>query len=52
MSIEALEAYGGELSEVVYRRCRHVITETARVLDESAALGAGDLAQFGALMTQ
>jgi galactokinase len=52
VSVETLEACGGELSEVVYRRCRHVITETARVLDASAALGAGDLAQFGALMTQ
>jgi galactokinase len=52
VSIEALEACGGELSEVVYRRCRHVITETARVLDASAALGAGNLTQFGALMTQ
>jgi len=52
VSIEALEANGGELSEVVYRRCRHVIKETARVLDASAALGAGDLAHFGVLMTQ
>jgi galactokinase len=52
VSIEALEACGGELSEVVYRRCRHVIKETARVLDASAALGAGNLTQFGALMTQ
>jgi galactokinase len=36
---------------VVFRRCRHVITENARVLDASAALAAGELPQFGRLMT-
>jgi len=39
------------LSEVVFRRCRHVITENARVLDASAALSADELVRFGRLMT-
>jgi galactokinase len=37
----------------VYRvrsRCRHVITENARVLASEAALAAGDVARFGQLM--
>ena len=45
------DAYGDQLSEVVFRRCRHVITENARVLDASAALAADELVQFGRLMT-
>ncbi len=34
----------------VRRRCRHVITENARVLASEAALAAGDVQRFGALM--
>ncbi len=34
----------------VRRRCRHVITENARVLASEAALRAGDVPRFGALM--
>ena len=48
---DLFDAYGDQLSEVVFRRCRHVITENARVLDASAALSAGELLQFGRLMT-
>jgi galactokinase len=48
---DLLDAYGSQLSEVVSRRCRHVITENARVLDASAALAAGELPQVGGLMT-
>ena len=48
---DLLDAYGDQLSEAVFRRCRHVTTENARVLDASAALAAGELAQFGRLMT-
>ena len=39
-----------ELPEVVYRRCRHVISENQRVLDAAKALHASDLNQFGRLM--
>jgi galactokinase len=45
-----LELYGGDLSEVIYRRCRHVITENARVFAAGAALQKGDLLTFGQLM--
>ena len=38
------------LPEVIFRRCRHVITENARVTSAAAALEAGDLAAFGRLM--
>jgi galactokinase len=38
------------LPDVVYRRCRHVISENARVEAASMALKAQDLAAFGALM--
>ena len=48
---DLFDAYGDQLSDVVYRRCRHVITENARVLDASAALAADELVQFGRLMT-
>jgi galactokinase len=48
---DLLDAYGNQLSELVSRRCRHVITENARVLDASSALAADELVQFGRLMT-
>jgi galactokinase len=48
---DLLDACSDQLSEIVFRRCRHVITENARVLDASAALGADELVQFGRLMT-
>ena len=39
-----------ELTDVVYRRCRHVISENQRVLDAAEALRASDLSRFGRLM--
>ena len=48
---DLFDTYGDQLSEIVFRRCRHVITENARVLDASAALAADELVQFGRLMT-
>ncbi len=38
------------LPDVVYRRCRHVVTENARVLDAERALKAGDFAACGKAM--
>jgi galactokinase len=38
------------LDDVTYRRVKHIVTEDARVLESVAALRAGDLAGFGALM--
>jgi galactokinase len=50
VSLEALEASRAELDPVVYKRCRHVVTENARVLESRSALGKGDLRRFGELM--
>jgi galactokinase len=47
---QQLERYKGGLSDVTYRRCRHVVGEIQRTLDAAAALKSGDLARFGQLM--
>ena len=47
---EHLEACQSEMTDIVYKRCRHVISEDNRVLDSVAALRQGDLATFGRLM--
>ena len=46
-----LEQYRGELGELLYRRCRHVITENQRVSDTVAALEQADVQQVGALLS-
>ena len=43
---------GSELSDVVYRRARHVITENERTIAACDALRAGDLARFGKFMNE
>ena len=40
------------MSDVVFRRARHVISENARCVAFKAALGAGDFAQIGSLMRE
>lgn len=45
-----LAAEAWRLDPVEVRRARHVVSENQRVLDSVAALAAGDLAGFGALM--
>ncbi|HEY2963364.1 MAG TPA: galactokinase [Pyrinomonadaceae bacterium] len=52
VTIEQLEQYGRDLPDVVYRRCRHVITENARVLSAGKALQQHDLHRFGQLMAE
>ena len=47
---EQLEEHRHDLPDVVYRRCRHVITENARVLSAGDVLEGGDLDRFGELM--
>jgi len=47
-----LKHYGNDLSEVIYRRCRHVISENARVLQAAKALKQSDLDAFGSLMNE
>jgi len=49
---EDLERHAGLLTPVIYRRCRHVVTENARTLRAAEALAAGDLALCGQLMRE
>ena len=52
VTIEQLEEHRHGLDDVVYRRCRHVVTENARVLSAGDALERGDLEGFGELMAE
>jgi len=51
-SVEELEACRGEMSAESFLRCRHIITENARVLEARKALLADDLPRFGRLMVE
>jgi galactokinase len=50
VTIADLEKNKDALSESVYRRCRHVVTENQRVLAAAQALQSGDTELFGHLM--
>lgn len=50
VTVAELETHRAALPEVVYRRCRHVVTENQRVLNAAGALRTGDLERFGQLM--
>lgn len=50
VSPETLDARQDELDPVIYRRCRHVVTENARTLAAVEAMRAGNLARLGELM--
>jgi galactokinase len=47
---EELEANRNRLPDLIYRRCRHIVTENARVLEAERALIAGDFAAGGRAM--
>src|SRR5580700_2362825 len=47
VSLEQLERHQDVLSEVIYKRALHIVTENARVLDSAEALRSGDIARFG-----
>lgn len=49
---EELEAHKDLLPEMTYRRCRHVVTEDARVLQAVKVMEAGDVAQLGRLLNE
>jgi len=51
-TIEDLEACRDLMSAANFKRCRHIITENARVLEARKALLAGDMERFGALMVE
>jgi len=50
VSLDLFAAHADALPETVRRRCRHVVTEDARVLESVEALKAGDLDHFGELL--
>ena len=52
VSTEMLENSRDVLSDVVFRRCRHVVTENQRVLDAADCLRTGDVVSFGRLMVE
>jgi galactokinase len=51
-TLEDLEACRGKMSPESFARCRHIITENGRVMEARAALLAGDMERFGALMVE
>jgi galactokinase len=50
VTMEDLERLGGGLPETIFKRCRHVIGENARVIESRQSLSTGDLHAFGRLM--
>jgi galactokinase len=52
VSVKQLEAAKGKLSEVIYRRCRHVVTENRRTTEAAQLLGQHRYEQVGQLMVQ
>ncbi len=52
VSLEQLEQHRNVLSEIIYKRALHIVTENARVLDSAAALRSADIARFGMRMAE
>jgi len=52
ISLADLENNRGLLSETVYRRCRHVVSENARALEVAEALENGKMELLGPLMAE
>jgi galactokinase len=50
LSLQDLDRHGGLLPPIVYKRCRHVVSENQRVLDAAAAMMRGSLQRLGDLM--
>jgi galactokinase len=48
--MEKLEAARETMSHEAYKRCRHIITENARVMEAAEAMHAGDAQRMGKLM--
>ena len=49
VSLDALAAHRDLLDDVTFRRCRHIVSENARVLEAASAADRGDMVRFGAL---
>jgi galactokinase len=52
VSLAQLEKYRGLLTDVIYKRALHIVSEDARVLDSAQALRAGDIDRFGQRMAE
>jgi galactokinase len=52
VSESELQRHKNDLPELIYRRCRHVVTEDARVLAAASALGQNDFVAVGELMNE
>jgi len=50
VTLDDLENHSNHLSDVIYKRVRHVVTENDRVKKAATALEMGDMAEFGRLM--
>lgn len=50
VTMEMLEEHRDDMAEVVFRRCRFVIEENARVFETCEAMAKGDLGRVGGLM--
>ena len=51
-TLDQLESMRSRMPENAFKRCRHIITENARVLETVSALEAGDLPRVGRLMAE
>jgi galactokinase len=49
-TLDQLEAAKSEMSDAAFRRCRHIISDNARVREAKLAMFAGDPIAFGKLM--
>lgn len=52
VSVTELKQFASKLPAVVFRRCRHIVTENVRVLAAAEALKRNDLGAFGELMAK
>lgn len=52
VSLAQLESAKGELSDLIYRRCRHVVSENLRTTEAATALSNHQYERTGALMVQ
>jgi len=50
LNTDQLEEHGKGLQPIIYRRCRHVVSENERVILAAEALNHDDLSEFGELM--
>jgi galactokinase len=52
VTLDDLEQFGNQLPAVIRKRCHHVVSENARVINAAAALEHEDLKGFGELMRE